>query len=268
MARRRFITLSYLTMALHFAVVAPAAASDVVVVDGWRTVARDAPALQAGTDPFACGAPPRAIATAAAGPTVIGTLRELGLDDEYEAVYRHARVVRDRLSGLRKRELAAVIAGVQRLAARRLLTASRVPVVFLQLQRNTEYWPSRPVPAAPQPKVRPCAGKAGLGGARVLFGDDPVVFQWYPGQGLQIQELATFGRANAFANACRPEAGAQSIPCDHDKLRTALEGIRRLAVSRGGFTAWEDYFGFSGGRPPGISGFGPGAGVPAPPPRA
>ena len=23
----------------------------------------------------------------------------------------------------------------------------------------------------------------------MLFGDDPVVFQWYPGQGLQIQEM-------------------------------------------------------------------------------
>src|SRR4051812_864368 len=247
-----------------FATFAPAAhASDVLVVDGARTVLRDDPARVAGPDPFACGAPPRAIATAAAGPTVIGTLRELGLDDEYEPVYRHARVVRDRLSGLRKRELAAVIAGVQLLAARRVLTASRVPVVFLQLQRNTEYWPSRPVPKAPVPKVVPCAGKAGLGGARVMFGDDPVVFQWYPGQGLQIQELATFGRANAFANACRPEAGPQSIPCDHDKLRAALDGVRRLAVTRGGFTAWEYYFGFGGSRPPWISGLAQGTAMQA-----
>src|SRR4051812_24089140 len=69
-----------------FAAIAPAArASDVFVVDGGRTALRDDPALPAGPDPFACGAPPRAIATAAAGPTVIGTLRELGLDDEYEA---------------------------------------------------------------------------------------------------------------------------------------------------------------------------------------
>jgi len=89
------------------------------------------------------------------------------------------------------------------------------------------------------------------------------VFQWYPGQGLQIQELATFGRANAFANACRPEAGTQSIPCDHDKLRTALEAIRRLAVTRSGFTAWEYYFGFSGGKPPWISGLAQGTAMQA-----
>jgi hypothetical protein len=263
MARSRFIAVSYVTVALACCAAAPARASDVLVVDGGATTLRDDPALPAGPDPFACGAPPRAVATAAAGPTVIGTLRRLGLDDEYEPVYRHARAVRDRLKGLRKRELSAVIGALQRLTARGLLTASRAPVVFLQLERNTQYWPSRPIPEAPVPKVRPCAGKAGLGGARVLFGEDPVVFQWYPGQGLQIQELATFGRANAFANACRPEAGKQSIPCDHDKLRTAMEAIRRLAVTRSGFTAWEYYFGFSGGTPPWISGLAQGTAMQA-----
>jgi hypothetical protein len=271
MARWRFIAVSYLTVALAVLVAAPARASEVMVVEGARTAPRDDPALPAAPDPFACGAPPRALATAAAGPTVLGQLarlRDAGAltaeqFSEYDAAYRHARVVRDRLSGLRKKELAAVIGALQRLAARRLLTASRAPVVFLQLERNTQYWPSRPIPAAPVPKVRPCAGKAGLGGARVLFGDDPVVFQWYPGQGLQIQELATFGRANAFANACRPEAGQQSIPCDHDKLRAALEAIRRLAVTRAGFTAWEYYFGFGGGRPPWISGLAQGTAMQA-----
>jgi hypothetical protein len=200
-------------------------------------------------------------AVAAGGPTVLGTLARLrdagaltaAQHDAYEAAYRHARVVRDRLSGLRKKELGAVIAALQRLAAVRALTASRAPVVFLQLERNSEFWPAKPIPREPQPKVLPCAGKAGLGGARVVFAGDPVVFQWYPGQGLQIQELATFGRANALANACRPEAGPQSIPCDHDKLRAAMEAIRRLAVTRAGFTAWEYYFAFGGGRPPWIS---------------
>jgi D-glucuronyl C5-epimerase-like protein len=259
------ITLAAVAAVLVLGAPAPARASDVYVVNGDRTALRDDPALPAAPDPAACGAPsaPQAAAAAASGPTVVGTLRKLGVADRYEPVYRHARVVRDRLKGLRKRELSAVIGDVQSLVARRLLTVSRVPVVFLQLQRNTEYWPSRPVPKAPVPKVVPCAGKAGLGGARVMFGDDPVVFQWYPGQGLQIQELATFGRANAFANACRPEAGPQSIPCDHDKLRAALEGIRRLAVTRAGFTAWEYYFGFGGGKPPWISGLAQGTAMQA-----
>jgi hypothetical protein len=272
MARRRFIQSSYLAIAVAVLAGAPAArASDVLVVDGAGAALRDDPALPPTPDPFGCGAPPAATAVAAAGATVLGRLARLrdagAISDaqfsEYDAAYRHARVVRDRLSGLRKKELAAVIGALQRLVARRLLTASRAPVVFLQLERNTQFWPAKPIPKEPQPKVRPCAGKAGLGGARVLFGDDPVVFQWYPGQGLQIQELATFGRANAFANACRPEAGRQSIPCDRDKLRAALEAIRRLAVSRAGFTAWEYYFGFSGGRPPWISGLAQGTAMQA-----
>src|SRR3954465_8130731 len=90
------------------------------------------------------------IAQAAAGPTVLGTLarlRQKGALSDADAArledgYRHARVVRDRLGGLRKREMTAVIAAAQRLAARRLLTASRAPVVFMQLARNTEYWQS------------------------------------------------------------------------------------------------------------------------------
>src|SRR5947209_1006608 len=96
-----------------------------------------------------------------------------------------------------------------------------------------------------------------------MFGDDPVVFQWYPGQGLQIQELATFGRANALANACRPEAGPQAIPCEQDKLRAALDAMRSLAVTRSGFTAWEYYFAFGGGRPPWISGLAQGTAIQA-----
>jgi len=264
---------------------APARAADVTIAEpGGGTVVRDDPALPAAGDlavapaggPRRCGASPSPrgplVARAAAkGPTVLGTLARLERagaltaadHDRYEALYRHARVVRDRLGGLRKRELSAVIGGVQRLAARRLLTAARVPVVFMQLRRNVEYWPTRPEPKAPQPVVRPCVGKAGLGGARVMFGDDPVVFQWYPGQGLQLQELATFGRANALANACRPEAGPQSIPCDTDKLRAALDAMRSLAVERSGFVAWEYYFAFGGGKPPWISGLAQGTAMQA-----
>jgi hypothetical protein len=257
---------------------APARAADVTVVEpGGATVVRDDPALPATSDLAAEGVDaPRSCQAGAAtaakgGPTVLGALARLERagalspadHDRYDAAYRHARVVRDRLPGLRKRELSAVIAGVQRLAAKRLLTAPRVPVVFMQLERNTEYWPTKPVPKAPQPAVRPCAGKAGLGGARVMFGDDPVVYQWYPGQGLQLQELATFGRANALANACRPEAGLSSIPCDQAKLRAALDGIRSLAVTRSGFTAWEYYFAFGGGKPPWISGLAQGTAIQA-----
>ena len=31
---------------------------------------------------------------------------------------------------------------------------------------------------------------------------DPAVFQYYPGHGMQLQPLASWGRANAIAGAC------------------------------------------------------------------
>src|SRR4051794_15792104 len=150
------------------AAAAPAArATQVTVVepDG-AVVVRDDPAVPVTTDlaaegvraPRECAPAAPPAAAAPARPTVPGTLRRLehaGAPapeerERDEAAYRHARVVRDRLSGLRKHELSAVVGGVQRLAARRLLTAPRVPVVFMQLARNVEYWPAKPIPKAPQ----------------------------------------------------------------------------------------------------------------------
>ena len=122
--------------------------------------------------------------------------------DAWLAGYRRARDVAGRLSGQRRNELRAVIRSVESLAGRGLLSSSRMPAAFLQLQRNAEFWRTRGFPKAPQPERRPCTGAAGLGGARVTFEGDPVVFQWYPGQGLQIQPLANFGKANALWRAC------------------------------------------------------------------
>ena len=89
-----------------------------------------------------------------------------------------------------------------------------MPAAFLQLRRNAEFWRTRGFPKAPQPKRKPCTGAAGLGGARVSFEGDPVVFQWYPGQGLQIQPLANFGKANALWRAC-----AEAPPTAPDRAR-------------------------------------------------
>ena len=122
--------------------------------------------------------------------------------DAWLATYRRARDVAGGLRGQRGNELRAVIRGVESLARRRLLTSSRMPAAFLQLQRNAEFWRTRGFPKAPVPERKPCTGAAGLGGARVTFEDDPIVFQWYPGQGLQIQPLANFGKANALWRAC------------------------------------------------------------------
>ena len=130
-----------------------------------------------------------------------------------------------------------------------------------------------------------------------MFGDDPVVFQWYAGQGLQIQPLANFGKANALWKQCQPAAGttppassAQATPtppptggtpvgtvtptptpaptpapsdCHPEQLRALLDRMVALASERGGFTAWEYFFSFGGGTPPWISGLAQGTAIQA-----
>ncbi len=85
---------------------------------------------------------------------------------------RRARV----LDGARRSEQAAVVASVETLAARGQLVAGRMPAVFLNLRRNTRTWTTAPFP-------RP--------GERRTFGDSPAVFQYVPGQGIQLHQLAT-----------------------------------------------------------------------------
>jgi hypothetical protein len=85
---------------------------------------------------------------------------------------------------------------------------------------------------------------------------EEMVFQWYGGQGLQIQQLATAGRANALVKACiEPNP---KLACDRARVKTALDGLSMLAVDRGGYRGWEYYFAFGGGRPGWVSGLSQG----------
>ena len=111
------------------------------------------------------------------------------------------------------------------------------------LRRNTEFWPAS---AVPEP------------GSRFTFGSSPVIFEYYPGEGLQLQPLASFGKANAAWRTCRSR-GDRECPA----LRALLDGMLALAAQRAGFTAWEYYFDFEGGVPPWISGMAQATGVQA-----
>ncbi len=292
------------------AAAAPAAAEPLLVVGDDGAVVRDDPALP----PDALTTPPpggergcasTAVAVASAR-TVASEVRRVARAgaitpeqrDDYLATYRRARSVAGGLSGQRRNELRAVVRGVESLARRRLLTSTRMPAAFLQLRRNAEFWRTRGFPKAPQPERKPCTGAAGLGGARVAFEGDPVVFQWYPGQGLQIQPLANFGKANALWRACAeapppapapaptpaptakptttpgipppPNTGGTAVPaqsaptpCNPEELRALLDRMVALASERGGFTAWEYFFAFGGGTPPWISGLAQGTAIQA-----
>jgi len=176
-----------------------------------------------------------------------------GQRDDYLATLHAARAARSRLGGVRGTEMAGALAIADDLARRNALTSSRMPVLFLTLQRNAEYWSAHSPPPLP-PSGQPCVAGVGYSLPRITFGDDPIVFQWYPGHGLQIQWLGNFGKANALANECLAVPPQASVPCRPDKLKALLDRLVELSVQRGGYTAWEYTFPFGGGAPPWVSG--------------
>jgi D-glucuronyl C5-epimerase-like protein len=190
-----------------------------------------------------------AIRRARRSTTVAGALRLAVLTGRITPA-THARLTRDyaearraagRLSGARASELWSVISVVDGLAASHLLDAGRLRPAFLVLHRNTEFWTRAEFPAASH---------------RTTFGRDPAVFQYYPGRGMQLQPLASWGKVNWLAGEClRARAGARRrAACPVTLLRRSVDRLLGLASSRGDFIAWEHYFSWGGGTPPWISG--------------
>jgi hypothetical protein len=178
-------------------------------------------------------------------------------------VVRAQRAVR-RLHGVRQTELAAVLGIAETLAADGRLAPSRLRQVVLTLRRNLDVFANGPLPAVAQ---------------RMTFGDDPLVFQYFPGRGMQLHPLGTFGAANSLAVPClrarerrdrlrmravaaRAFAHRLGIPrgewkvrrpklrplgCRPQRLQRTLDRLAAVAVRRGGFAAWEYAFPFGPG---------------------
>ncbi|MGH2838676.1 MAG: D-glucuronyl C5-epimerase family protein, partial [Thermoleophilaceae bacterium] len=229
-------------------VAAPAQASPVLEVRPDGTVLRDDPYLppRAATDlPPPPGRVAAPSARSAAGPTVrkaINQAYDAGQitaeqRSEWRMAYTDALRTRADLSGVRRIQLSSQIETLEAIARVGLLDASRMPALFLQLARNTEYWPSRPYPSS---------------GQRVSFAGSSLVFQYYSGQGLQIQPLANFGKANGLWRAGREE-----------RLGALLDELVAIASRRGRFTTWEYWFSFGGGTPPWMSGMAQGTAIQA-----
>jgi hypothetical protein len=188
----------------------------------------------------------------------------------YAGIYSDAKSALHRLSGNRKRELSAVITSVNQLAARKLLVAGRMAPVFLELQRNTEWWTRTGRTPAPTgddhvPKKRSACKTAAriAAGGRIQFKGDPLTLQYYPGSGLRLQPLANFGAANALYNACKGINTEPGTPCEIDALKALLDRLVATASRRGNFLAWEYYFPFGGGNPPWVSGIATGSALSA-----
>ncbi len=158
--------------------------------------------------------------------------------DARAATYADARRLLRKLHGTRRSALGAVITNLDQVAARGDLTVSRLPELFETLARNRQWWANGPLLRY---------------GQRVSFRGSPLVWQYYTGEGLQIQWLGTFGKANAL----------WSVKTHDAELRTLLDAALALAAQRAGGIAWEYLFDFDGGRPPWASGLAQGTGIQA-----
>lgn len=172
--------------------------------------------------------------------TVEGELRKLQLSgaitaterSSYRALYRDVVARAKALpKGTARTELEGVAQNTESIAGQRKLTGPLAESVFLTLQVNRDWWTTQPAPADRSRPVVP---------------GSPLTWQYYKGEGLQIQWLATFGLANALSTT--------NTPSKFEQLRAIQDEAVRLASDRAGGPAWEYLFDFGGGKPPWGSG--------------
>lgn len=244
----RAICLSVLAA---LACAAPAAAQPVLVLQGDRVVTRQVPFAGASDlpRPPASASPgvrakPKA-APAEGRPTrdaldallASGQIDQSAYDARTATIKRALRAYR-KLTGTRRIELAAAIANADSIASSKQLTPARLEPVFLTLARNTEWWTN---------------GTLLTSGKRVSFAGSGVIWQYYPGQGIELQMLANFAQANALWSEKK-----------RDSLRSLIGELAPLGTVRpDGSIAWEYFFRFGGGAPPWSSSIAQGTAVQA-----
>ena len=157
----------------------------------------------------------------------------------YDSSFNAALAAERRLRGTRASELEAVIENLHDIAVDGKLTSGRLPVLFEILNDNRQWWTSGPIPSASQ---------------YVEFAGSQLVWEYYPGQGIELQVLATFGKADGLYTA-----GA----ADYSQMEQVLAQMIPLAVNRGGGPTWEYYFHFDGGTPPWTSAMSQGTAIEA-----
>ncbi len=214
----------------------PALADQVVVLGphGHSSVVMDPYVTGPTPAPEPVGVVARARVRASRRPSVHSELARLTRSHAISAaLYRHyigilgaAQASQRRLRGTRAAELSAVLANLHAMAVAGNLTVSRLPVLFATLEYNRTWWTTGPL----------------LGyGQRVEFAGSELVWEYYPGQGIELQVQGTFGKADGLYTAGRPHYAQM--------LRLLAEMIP-FAARRAGGLAWEYYFHFDGGVPP------------------
>ena len=161
------------------------------------------------------------IATLRAAGSITGAEQRAALD-----AFNGAINAEKHLSGTRKAELTAVTETAHAIAAHHQLIASRLPAIVATLTANRRWWTT---------------GSLLASGARVEFAGSQLEWEYYPGQGIQLQVLGTFGKANGLYAAG---------PAHYAALKQLLAEMIPLASQRAGGLTWEYYFNFDGGSPP------------------
>ncbi len=157
----------------------------------------------------------------------------------YSAAWNAALSTQRHLHGTPAKELEAVIENMHNIAVAGKLTPGRLPVLFLTLGYNRQWWASGDVPSS---------------GSYVEFAGSELVWEYYAGQGIELQVLATFGKADGLYTA-----GS----ADYPQMESLLSQMIPLAVNRGGGPVWEYYFQFGGGKPPWTSAMSQGTAIEA-----
>lgn len=183
--------------------------------------------IVADTDPLRSHPP---AATGYVARELSGLRREQGGSatpySSYTGSLRAAMLAETQLQGIGAAELGAVITNATSIAARGLLTPSRSRVLSLTLDRNRQWWATGR-PLAPYQHVE--------------FPGSRLVWEYYPGQGIELSEQASFSTADALCKAG---------PSHHSACTELLSELISLAANRSGDLAWEYYFNFGGGAPP------------------
>jgi hypothetical protein len=136
-------------------------------------------------------------------------------------------------------EMGAVLANAQGFAAAGAMTASRLDEIFTTLWRNRVWWATGVVPAD---------------GQRVEFTGSQIVWEYYPGQGLELQVLGTFGKADGLYTAG---------PTQYSNMLSLMGEMLPMAAMRNGALTWEYLFSFENGTPPWTSAMSQGTAIEA-----
>jgi D-glucuronyl C5-epimerase C-terminus len=223
---------------------AVAAAAPVLVLgrDGRATIRNDPFVTDTAVTPAPAGASvsPAAIVAAARKPkkappvTLVSELARLyhshaltaALYHGYVAQYKGALAAEKHLHGTRATELEAVTETMHQIAVSGQLTVSRLPALFDTLAANQRWWTTGPLLSTDE---------------RVEFAGSQLVWEYYPGQGIQLQVLGSFGKADGYYTGG---------PADYPAMEQLLSELIPLAAQRAGGLTWEYYFSFDGGAPP------------------